>query len=98
MKRRQNTSGGGAEHLGLERPRAAPCARRATWRGRVDRLGDRSGSNGLTIIASVSSGRAGEAREDQHAGIVGILGGDVFLGHQVHAVAQRRHQPDAAER
>ncbi len=35
---------------------------------------------------------AGKARQDQHAGIVGVLRGDEFLGHQVHAVAQRRHQ------
>ena len=38
--------------------------------------------------------RTGKARQDQHAGIIGILGGDIFLGHQIHAVAQRRHQPD----
>ena len=39
-------------------------------------------------------GRAGKARKYQHPRIRGILGGNVFLGHQVHAVAQRRHQAD----
>ena len=39
--------------------------------------------------------RAGKARQDQHAGILGILRRDIFLGDEVHAVAQRRHQPDA---
>ena len=38
---------------------------------------------------------AGKAREDEHARIVRILRGDEFLGDQVHAVAQRRHQPGA---
>jgi hypothetical protein len=35
---------------------------------------------------------AGEARQDQHARILRRLRGDVLLGHQVHAVAQRRDQ------
>src|SRR5262245_263362 len=36
--------------------------------------------------------RTGEMRQDEHARILGILSGDIFLGNQVHAVAQRRHQ------
>jgi hypothetical protein len=35
---------------------------------------------------------AGEARQDQHARILRRLRGHVLLGHQVHAVAQRRDQ------
>ena len=35
---------------------------------------------------------AGKARQDRHAGIVGILRGEILLDHEVHAVAQRRHQ------
>ena len=35
---------------------------------------------------------AGKARQDQHAGILGVLRRDIFLGDQIHAVAQRRHQ------
>src|SRR5436309_1836239 len=38
---------------------------------------------------------AGEARKNEDAGILWILRGDIFLGDEVHAVAQRRHQPDA---
>ena len=38
--------------------------------------------------------RAGKLRQHQHAGIVRVLCRDVFLGHKVHPVAQRRHQPD----
>src|SRR3546814_5868652 len=37
---------------------------------------------------------AREARQDEDARIVGILGGDIFLGDEVHAVAQRRDQRD----
>ena len=37
---------------------------------------------------------AGEARQDEHAGIFRILRRDIFLGDQVHAVAKRRHQAD----
>ena len=39
--------------------------------------------------------RAGELRQDEHAGVVGVLRRHVLLGHQVHAVAQRRHHADA---
>ena len=39
--------------------------------------------------------RPGKARQDENAGVFAILRGDVFLRHQVHAVAQRRHQPRA---
>jgi len=47
-----------------------------------------SGSNGLTINASVNSCAApAKLRQDQHARIFFGLGGDEFLGHQVHAVA-----------
>ena len=35
---------------------------------------------------------AGKARQDEHARIFGILRGDIFLGDEIHAVAQRRHQ------
>src|SRR5687768_2924485 len=41
-------------------------------------------------------GGAGELRQDQHARVVRILRGDIFLGDEVHAVAKRRHQPDPA--
>ena len=40
-------------------------------------------------------GRAGKARQNEHAGIVRVLCGNVFLGDEVHAVAQRRDQADA---
>ena len=38
--------------------------------------------------------RAGELRQHQNARIVRILRRDILLRHQVHPVAQRRHQPD----
>src|SRR4029453_960126 len=38
-------------------------------------------------------GSAGELTQDQRAVVLGT-GGDIFLGHQVHAVAQRRDQHD----
>src|SRR5262245_44703883 len=41
--------------------------------------------------------RTREMRQDQHARILGVLGGDIFLGDEVHAVAQRRDQPDPRE-
>ena len=37
-------------------------------------------------------GRAGEARQHQHPRIGWVLRGNELLGHQVHAVAQRRDQ------
>ena len=40
-------------------------------------------------------GGAGKARKDENAGIVRVLCRNVFLGDEVHAVAQRRHQADA---
>ncbi len=40
-------------------------------------------------------GRAGEARQHQHAGVLRVLRHHVFLGHQVHAVAQRCDQAHA---
>ena len=44
---------------------------------------------------AVKFGRgAGELRQDQHAGRLGVLRGDELLGDEVHAVAQRRHQRD----
>src|SRR5262245_35494825 len=36
--------------------------------------------------------RTREMRQDQHAWVLGILGGNIFLRNQVHAVAQRRDQ------
>ena len=39
--------------------------------------------------------RPGKARQDEDARILGILGGDIFLRHEVHAVAQWRDQPHA---
>ena len=62
----------------------------------VDRGGDRLGIvrvDQQRFLALVR--RAGKARQHQHAGIVGVLRRDVLLGDQIHAVAQRRHQPDA---
>ncbi|EKD98811.1 MAG: hypothetical protein ACD_23C00256G0001 [uncultured bacterium] len=37
----------------------------------------------------------GKARQHQHAGVFGVLRDDELLGHQVHAVAQGRHQRHA---
>ncbi len=39
------------------------------------------------------AGGAGEFGQDQHPGIGRILRRHIFLGDQVHAVMQRRHQP-----
>ena len=51
-------------------------------------------SRGLTIKASRSSSAApAKRREHQDAGIF-VLRGDKFLGDEVHAVAQWRHQSD----
>ena len=41
--------------------------------------------------------RTGELRQHQHPWIGRVLRGDEFLRHQVHPVAQRRHQPDSRE-
>ena len=38
--------------------------------------------------------RAGELRQHEHAGIVRILRGEILLGDEIHAVAQRRHHGD----
>ena len=35
---------------------------------------------------------AGKARQHEHARVLRVLCGHIFLGHQVHAIAQRRHQ------
>ena len=43
-------------------------------------------------------GRAGEFRQHQHAGIERVLRRDIFLGDQIHAVLQRRHQADLRAR
>jgi len=40
-------------------------------------------------------GRAGEARQHQHARVGRVLRCDEFLGHQVHPVAQWRDHADA---
>ena len=61
--------------------------------GALQRLGDFLGAvriddQGLAHLV----GRAGELRQHQHAGIVGILGGDELLGDQVHPVAHGRDQ------
>ena len=42
-------------------------------------------------------GRAGEAGQNKHAGVRRVLGGDEFLGHQVHAVAQRGYHAEPGE-
>src|SRR3546814_16594613 len=39
-------------------------------------------------------GRAREAREDEHARILGILRRDIFLGDEVHPVAKRGDEAD----
>ena len=36
--------------------------------------------------------RASEARQDQHAWIFGVLRGYILLGHEIHSIAERRHQ------
>ncbi len=38
--------------------------------------------------------RAGERRQDQNAGIFRILRSDEFFRDEIHAVAQRRDEPD----
>ena len=42
-------------------------------------------------------GGAGELGEHERARVVGILRGDELLGDEVHAVVERRDQPDARE-
>ena len=42
------------------------------------------------------AGGPGESRQHKHAGVLRILGSDIFLGDQVHAVAQGRDQADPA--
>src|SRR3546814_6655856 len=42
-------------------------------------------------------GGAGEAREDEDAGVFRVLRGDIFIGDQIHAVADRRYQPDLCD-
>ena len=37
---------------------------------------------------------ARELRKNENSGIFRILGGDIFLRHQIHAVPQRRHEAD----
>src|ERR1700755_92586 len=39
--------------------------------------------------------RAGETRQDKYARVIGILRGDIFLGNEIHTVAQWSHEPDA---
>jgi hypothetical protein len=52
-----------------------------------DRGRDRLGIVGVHQQRSRAFGRRpSKARQDEVAGIVGTLGGDVFLGEQVHAV------------
>ena len=43
-------------------------------------------------------GRTGEARKQQHPRILGVLGGNELLRHQVHAVAQGRDQAQPRRR
>ena len=38
--------------------------------------------------------RTGKLRQDQHTRIGLVLGGNIFLGHQVHSVKQRRYEAD----
>src|ERR1700751_3139204 len=42
-------------------------------------------------------GRAREGRENEHAGVIGVLCSDILLGNQVHSVAQRSDESHAAE-
>ena len=59
----------------------------------LDRVADRLGIVGIDQQRGRAfHRRAGEARQDQHAGILRVLRRHIFLGDQVHAVAQRRHQ------
>ncbi len=39
----------------------------------------------------------GKARQHENTGVLGVLRGDVFLGDEVHPVAQWRHQPDPGD-
>ena len=38
--------------------------------------------------------RACEPRQDQHARVIRILRGDIFLGNEIHTVTQWGHQPN----
>src|SRR5579859_4000800 len=42
-------------------------------------------------------GRAREGRENEHAGVIGVLCSDILLGNQVHSVTQRSDESHAAE-
>ena len=78
----------------------APCARRPACRAPAGSpRPPLRRSYGLTMIASPSS-CAAPAKHDRIGmpGIVRILRGEIFLGDQVHAVAQRRHQRRSAPR
>ena len=98
MKRRQNTSAVVRNTLALSA--SVPLLALAERHGEADmhRLGDGVGVERVhdQRLGELMGG-AGELRQHQHARIVVGLGGDVFLGHQVHAVAQRRHHADAAD-
>ena len=67
----------------FERHRERLCDRRAHHLGIVWIDQERSAELGR---------RACKTRQDQDAGVVLVLGSDILLGHEVHAVAQRRHQ------
>ena len=59
------------------------------------------GRDGLGIIGVDQQGApqidrsSGESRQNQNSRIIRILGGNIFLCNEVHAVAQRGHQSDA---
>ena len=78
-------------HAGVERahaPLLLILRHRQCEVQRVAELVDRKGvhQHGLVQLAR----RAGEARQHQHAAMVGARG-DELLGDQIHAVVQRRH-------
>jgi hypothetical protein len=42
--------------------------------------------------------RARETRQNEHAGVFGILRCNIFFCHEIHTVAQRRHQRGIRDR
>src|SRR6185295_12989349 len=77
-----------------EEPHSPPPLLRGHERADLDAPADR-----LDVVRIDEHGLAqllrgaGELREEQHA-VLSTVAGDVLLGNEVHAVAQRRHEPD----
>ena len=48
----------------------------------------------MTIASVNSSAAPAKSRKHENAGIFRVLRGDIFLGDEIHAVAQRRDEAD----